>query len=297
MTRYQDILVKSLLWTSAFLAVLVTAALVLVLALETFDFLKVVPLSRVFGTFIWNPDRGFFSLWPLLSGTFLIMVIALLIAMPLGVAVAIYLNEYASKSMAHILRPGLCLLAGIPTLVYGFLAAVVVSPFIYDLGQWLNLDIAAESSLGVGMVMGMMIVPFVGSLCDQAIQNIPQHLKDHGFALGSTKSEIIIHIVLPAALPGIVSSGFMAMSRAIGETMLVLMAAGLNAKMSLNPFDALSTMTVQIVSLLTGDQDFNSSKTLSAFALGFFLLLMTLVFNILSVRWCEKYRQRYGGEG
>lgn len=242
-------------------------------------------------------SSGSFGAVPLFLGTLLIAALALLVAVPTGLMSAIYLSEYASRRTRSIVKPALEVLAGVPTVVYGFFAALTVAPLVRDLGLGLGLDqwitISSESALAAGLVMGVMIIPFVSSLSDDVINAVPQSLRDGALGLGSTRSEVIKQVVLPAALPGIVGSILLAASRAIGETMIVVMAAGMAANMTANPFDAVTTVTVQIVTLLVGDQEFDSPKTLAAFALGLVLFAVTLCLNYLALHIVRKYREQY----
>jgi phosphate transport system permease protein len=215
------------------------------------------------------------------------------VAGPLGLFSAIYLAEYATPATRAIFKPVLEVLAGIPTVVLGFFAALTVAPAIRGWGESFGLDIASESALAAGLVMGMMIIPFISSLSDDVINAVPQSLRDGAYALGATKSEAIKQVVLPAALPGIVAAFILAISRAIGETMIVVMAAGLAANLTLNPLDAVTTITVQIKTILVGDQEFDSAKTLAAFALGFVLFFVTLMLNFIALRVVNKYREQY----
>ena len=256
----------------------------------------------LFGT-EWNPqaalrvDQGdiksAFGFVPLLTGTLLITVIAIGVAGPLGLLSAIYLSEYASHAFRALAKPILEILAGIPTVVLGFFAALSVAPLIRGWGEHFGLDIASESALAAGLVMGMMIIPFISSLSDDVINSVPQSLRDGAYALGATRSETIRNVVLPAALPGIVSAFMLAISRAIGETMIVVMAAGLAANLTFNPLAAVTTITVQIKTILVGDQEFDSAKTLAAFALGFVLFFVTLVLNIIALQVVRRYREQY----
>jgi phosphate transport system permease protein len=206
---------------------------------------------------------------------------------------AIYLSEYASPRFRNSAKPALEILAGIPTVVYGFFAALSVAPFIREVGTSVGLTVASESALAAGIVMGVMIIPFVSSLSDDVITAVPQAMRDGSLALGATHSETIKKVIIPAALPGIVGGVLLAASRAVGETMIVVMAAGLSAKMTINPLEAVTTVTVQIVTLLTGDQEFDSPKTLAAFALGLMLFATTLVLNIVALHIVRKYREQY----
>ena len=273
---------------------------------EALRFFALIPASEFLFGLSWNPqfegaDRAgsgqmglaTYGSIPLFLGTFLISLIALFVAVPIGLFSAIYLSEYASQRTRSVVKPLLEVLAGIPTVVYGFFAALTVAPFVRKLGFNFGLDVASESALAAGMVMGIMIIPFVSSLSDDVINAVPQSLRDASLALGSTKSESVKQVVLPAALSGIVASILLAVSRAVGETMIVVMAAGLAANLTLNPLDAVTTVTAQIVTILVGDQEFESAKTLSAFALALTLILITLVLNFTALQIVKKYREQY----
>jgi phosphate transport system permease protein len=223
----------------------------------------------------------------------LISGIAMLVAVPIGLMSAVYLAEYASREFRAVAKPVLEVLAGIPTVVYGFFAALTVAPFVRDSGALLGLDVASESALAAGLVMGIMIIPFVSSLSDDVINAVPQAMRDGAYGLGATKSETVKQVVLPAALPGIVGGVLLAVSRAIGETMIVVMAAGLAANLTANPLKTVTTVTVQIVTLLVGDQEFDSPKTLAAFALGLILFIATLILNVIALHVVRKYREQY----
>ncbi len=238
-------------------------------------------------------SSGAFGAVPLFTGTFLIMAIAMLVAAPVGLFSAIYMAEYAAPRSRQIIKPLLEILAGIPTVVYGYFAIISVTPVLRAAGETFGIHVAAESALAAGLVMGIMIVPFVSSLSDDIITSVPRALRDASMGLGATKSETIRHVVLPAALPGIMGAMLLGISRAIGETMIVVMAAGLVANLSFNPLASVTTVTAQIVSLLVGDQEFDSPKTLAAFALGLALFVMTLVINIIALRVVKKYREAY----
>lgn len=301
--------VRTILLACAAVAVLTTIGIVFSVLYETLRFffdpaLKGRPTVTefLFGT-EWNPQaalradqgdiRTAFGFVPLLTGTLLITVIAILVAGPLGLFSAIYLSEYATPRVRAWAKPVLEILAGIPTVVLGFFAALTVAPYIRGWGERFGLDIASESALAAGLVMGMMIIPFISSLSDDVINAVPQSLRDGAYALGSTKSETIRQVVLPAALPGIVSAFMLAISRAIGETMIVVMAAGLAANLTFNPLDAVTTITVQIKTILVGDQEFDSAKTLAAFALGFVLFFVTLMLNVIALAIVRRYREQY----
>ena len=238
-------------------------------------------------------SSGAFGAVPIFVGTLLISLIAMIVAVPIGLMSAIYLSEYASRNLRSVLKPLLEILAGIPTVVYGFFAALTVAPMVRTMGTEIGLDVASESALAAGLVMGIMIIPFVSSLSDDVISAVPTNLREGAYGLGAMKSETILRVVLPAALPGIVGSVLLAMSRAIGETMIVVMAAGLAANLTANPFAAVTTVTVQIVTLLVGDQEFDSAKTLAAFALGLVLFAITLALNIVALMTVRKYREQY----
>ncbi len=276
-------------------AVLTTIGIVFSVLFETMIFFRSVsPIEFLFGSH-WSPTGtpASFGLIPLLVGTLLITVIAIAVAGPLGLLSAIYMAEYASPRLRNVLKPVLEILAGIPTVVLGFFAALTVAPLIRRTGEAIGLDVASESALAAGLVMGMMIVPLISSLSDDIINAVPQSLRDGSYAMGATKSETIKRVVLPAALPGIVSAFMLAISRAVGETMIVVMAAGLAANLTVNPLSAVTTITVQIATLLVGDQEFDSPKTLSAFAMGFLLFFFTLALNYIALRIVQKYREQY----
>ncbi|TWS95701.1 phosphate ABC transporter permease subunit PstC [Reyranella sp. CPCC 100927] len=284
------------------IAILTTVGIVFSMLFETLHFFSMVPPQDFFFGTVWDPrftavgrdgSAGQFGLIPLLWGTIFISLISMLVAVPIGLLSAIYLSEYAHKNVRAWVKPLLEILAGIPTVVYGFFALTTLGPLFRDLGASVGLDISATSALTAGVVMGVMIIPFVSSLSDDIINAVPQSLRDGSYALGATQSETIKRVVFPAALPGIVGSVLLAVSRAIGETMIVVMAAGIAAKMTLNPFDSVTTVTVKIVSQLTGDLEFNSPQTLVAFALGLTLFVVTLGLNIYALHIVRKYREQY----
>jgi phosphate transport system permease protein len=293
-----------LLVACAAVAVLTTFGIVLALSGEALRFFQAVPVGEfLFGT-EWNPQMairedqvassGAFGALPLLAGTFLIMAIAMLVAAPVGLFSAIYLSEYAGPKVRATVKPLLEVLAGVPTVVYGFFAALTVGPLFRAFFNQLGfVDVQNQMALVAGVVMGIMLIPFVSSLSDDIINAVPQTLRDGSYAMGATKSETVKKVVLPAALPGIMAAMLLAMSRAIGETMIVTMAAGMQAKLTANPLDTVTTVTVQIVTLLTGDQEFDSPKTLAAFGLGLTLFLVTLALNIVALRIVQKYREQY----
>ena len=295
--------INVLLLISSCIAILTTIGIVFSVLFESFRFFQKIPITQFLFDTHWNPQiairadqvaaEGSFGAIPLFTGTLLISAIALLIAVPIGLMSAIYLSEYASKSARSWIKPILEILAGVPTVVYGFFAALTVAPFIRNLGESIGLTVASESALAAGLVMGIMIIPFVSSLSDDVINAVPQSLRDGSYGLGATQSETIRKVIFPAALPGIVGGILLAASRAIGETMIVVMAAGLAANLTANPLDTVTTVTVQIVTLLVGDQEFDSAKTLAAFALGLLLFVVTLALNFIALHVVKKYREQY----
>jgi phosphate transport system permease protein len=300
--RVERILQRGLLLAST-LAILVTVGIVLSLVFETARFFaKVSPAEFLFGLH-WSPQTalradqvgssGSFGAVPIFAGTLLVTLVAMIVSVPVGLFSAIYMTFYADVRLRAVIKPALEILAGIPTVVYGFFAALIVAPVVRDAGVSLGLDVASESALAAGLVMGIMIIPFVSSLSDDAITAVPHSLREGSFGLGATRSETIRLVVLPAALPGIAGAFLLAVSRAVGETMIVVMAAGLAANLTANPLDTVTTVTVQIVTLLTGDQEFESAKTLSAFALGLVLFCVTLVLNVVALRVVQRYREKY----
>jgi len=284
-------------------AVLTTVGIVLSLVFESIQFFRIVPVTDFVFGLQWSPQTairadqvgasGAFGAVPLLAGTLLISAIALAVSGPVGLLSAIYLAEYATPRFRNLVKPGLEVLAGIPTVVYGFFAALFVAPLLRQGGESIGLTVSSESALAAGLVMGVMTIPFVSSIADDAVTAVPAALKEGALGLGSTRSEAVRRVILPAALPGIAGGMLLAASRVIGETMIVVMAAGLTANLTLNPLAAVTTVTVQIVTLLTGDQEFDSAKTLSAFALGLLLFVVTLLLNVMALRIVKKYREQY----
>jgi phosphate transport system permease protein len=295
--------VRLVLMGCSTIAILTTIGIVLSLVFEAARFFALVSPFEFFFGLTWSPQlalrpdqvgsSGAFGAIPVFLGTFMIMLIAMGVAVPIGLMSAIYLAEYAGHRTRSVLKPALEVLAGIPTVVYGFFAALSIGPAIRSFGDALGLEVASESAIAAGSVMGVMIIPFVSSLSDDVIRSVPVSLRDAGLALGATRSETIRQVLLPAALPGIAGAILLAISRAIGETMIVVMAAGLSARLTANPFEAVTTVTVQIVSLLVGDQEFDSAKTLAAFALGLVLFTVTLVLNVIALHIVRKYREKY----
>ena len=284
-----------LLTIAAVTSILLTLSILFTILFEAFKFFNLIPIEQFLLGITWSPQdyQQNFGVIPVLTGTLLITLIAMAIALPLGLLSAIYLTEYTSKTTRAIIKPILEILAGIPTIVYGYFAVLVMGPFIRIIGEAFGLEVSTESALSAGLVMGMMIIPFILSLSDDAITAVPQNLRDAALALGSTRAEMIVKVVLPAASSGIVSAVLLAISRAIGETMIVAMAAGINAKLTFNPLEAVTTFTVQIVALLVGDQEFDSPKTLSAFALALTLFIITLFLNIWALIITKRNRKRY----
>lgn len=295
--------VKVFLIASSTVAIFTTIGIVLSLVFESLRFFHQVSLTDFLFGLDWSPQMamrsdqvgasGAFGAVPLFAGTLLISVIAMLVAVPIGLLSAIYMAEYAHPTFRSVAKPLLEVLAGIPTVVYGFFAVLTVAPLLRDTGAAVGLSIASESALATGIVMGIMIIPFISSLSDDVITAVPDSLRQGAYGLGATRSETIKQVVIPAALPGIIGGVLLAVSRAIGETMIVVMAAGLSARLTANPFQAVTTVTVQIVTLLVGDQEFDSPKTLSAFALGLVLFLVTLALNVVALNVVRKYREKY----
>lgn len=296
------------LFVAATVSVLTTVGIVLSVVFEAVRFFQVISFWDFITGTKWQPDTAFligagrdtagvapplFGSVPIFAGTFMITAIAMFVAVPVGLFSAIYMSEYASYKARGRLKPMLEVLAGIPTVVYGFFAAITISPLIVQIANAVGLDASYTNTLAPGLIMGVMIIPFMSSLSDDVIRAVPQSLRDGSLALGTTKAETIKHIVLPAAFPGIVSAFLLAMSRAIGETMIVVMAAGLRPNLTWNPLEGMTTVTVKIVEALTGDQEFDSAFTLAAFALGLVLLVMTLLLNIVSTIVVRKFKQRY----
>ena len=297
-------LVMGLLLVASLIAILTTAGIVASLLFESLRFFSMVnPVEFLFGT-NWSPQTamradqagssGAFGAIPLFWGTIFIgAIIAMIVAIPLGLMSAIYLTQYARPTVRKWMKPTLEMLAGVPTVVYGYFAALTVAPAVRDLGATIGIPSSSESALAAGLVMGIMIIPFVSSMADDSIAAVPQAMRDGSLAMGATTSETITRVLVPAALPGVVGGVLLAVSRAIGETMIVVMAAGLAANLTANPFASVTTVTTQIVQLLTGDQEFDSAKTLAAFALGLVLFVVTLLLNIVALRVVKKYREAY----
>ena len=306
-----EIILKVLLFTSSLVAILTTVGIIVSLLFESLKFFSTINIFEfIFGT-SWSPQRAFvrdasaitpeellelqdaFGSVPLFAGTAFIALIAMCVAVPIGLFSGIYLAEYASTKVRKYSKPIIEILAGIPTVVYGFFAALTVGPFFRTFGESLGLTVSSESALAAGLIMGVMIIPYISSLSDDVINSVPQSLREGSYAVGATKSETIKKVVIPAALPGIIGSILLAVSRAIGETMIVVMAAGLAANLTINPLESTTTITTQIVMILVGDQEFDSPKTQAAFALGLTLFIATLILNYIALRVVKKYREKY----
>jgi phosphate transport system permease protein len=289
--------VIAMLIGASFVAVLTTFGIVFSLVFETWHFFELYPAKDFFFSTTWSPKFGGGSslgILPLLWGTLYVSVIALLVAVPIGLLSAIYLSEYASRRVRTVVKPLIEILAGIPTIVYGLFALITVGPLLRDwFAEPMGLGNSSSSVMTAGIVMGIMVIPFVSSLSDDIINAVPQSMRDGSLGLGATPSETIRKVVLPAALPGVVGAILLAASRAIGETMIVVMGAGAAARLSMNPFEAMTTVTVKIVSQLTGDTEFGSPETLVAFALGLTLFVITLGLNVIALVIVRKYREQY----
>jgi phosphate transport system permease protein len=297
-------------FAAAVLAILTTIGIVTSLLFEAYRFFSEISMIDFFFGTHWSPmvslrdgaaaadeavagSSGSFGMVPVMLGTLLVAVIAMLVAVPVGLFSAIYTADFAPRRVRNIIKPVLEVLAGIPTVVYGFFAALTAAPFFREAGLLVGLDVSSQSALAAGGVMGIMIIPFISSLSDDVITAVPQSLRDGALGLGSTRAETIMRVVLPAAFPGLVGAFLLAISRAVGETMIVVMAAGVAANLTINPLESVTTVTVQIVMLLTGDNEFDSVKTLSAFALGITLFVVTLLLNIAALHVSRKLGQRY----
>ena len=301
---------RSLFFIAATLAILTTIGIVASLLYESVRFFSEISIFDFLFGIHWSPmislrgasaaadeavagSSGSFGMVPVMLGTILVALIAMSVAVPIGLFSAIYTAEFAPSRIRNLVKPALEVLAGIPTVVYGFFAALTAAPFFRDVGTFLGLEVSSQSALAAGAVMGIMIIPFISSLSDDVISAVPQSLRDGALGLGSTRAEMVTRIVLPAAFPGLVGAFLLAISRAVGETMIVVMAAGVAANLTINPLEAVTTVTVQIVMLLTGDNEFDSVKTLSAFALGITLFFVTLILNIAALRISRTLGQRY----
>ena len=296
-------IVLGLMIACSTIAIFTTVGIVFSLVFESIAFFRLIPLHEFLFGLKWEPQiairtdqiagAGAFGVIPVFVGTLVIMTIALFFAVPIGLFSAIYLNEFASHRMRVVIKPVLEILSGIPTIVYGFFAILTVAPFLRETGADLGLSLAPNTALAAGSVMAIMLIPFISSFADDALSAVPRALRDGSLALGATRAETMLKVQFPAAIPGIVGGVLLAVSRAIGETMIVVMAAGLIAKLTINPLDSVTTMTLQIVTLLIGDSEFDNPKTLAAFALGMLLFIVTLGINVLALSIVRKYRETY----
>jgi phosphate transport system permease protein len=293
--NHKESLIKSLLIIASTLSILTTFGILFSILFEAIEFFQLKSVWYFLTGSQWTPGRvdSQFGALPIFSGTFMITFIALAVAIPVGLGSAIYMSEYASWQMRDWLKPMLEVLAGIPTVVYGFFAAITVAPLVVTVCESLGLRASFNNALASGLVMGIMIIPLISSLSDDIIRAVPDAQRKASLALGMTHSETIQHIVLPSAMPGIVSASLLALSKALGETMVVVMAAGLRPNLTWNPLEDMTTVTVQIVDSLVGDHAFDSPDTLSAFALGLVLFLVTLVLNIFSLMMIRRFKEKY----
>jgi len=294
-TQVYEQLIKLALITASVIAILTTFGILFSILFEAIEFFQM----RSFWYFItgteWSPGvtGSKFGAVPIFAGTFVITIIALLVAIPIGLGSAVYMSEYASPRLRDYLKPILEVLAGIPTVVYGFFAAITVAPFIVKAAAVFGLEATFNSALASGVVMGIMIIPVISSLSDDVIRSVPDSQRKAAYGLGMTHGEVIKNIVLPSAMPGIISASLLGLSKALGETMIVVMAAGLRPNISWNPLEDMTTVTVTIVNSLVGDFEFNSPETLSAFALGLVLFVVTLILNMISLSLIRKFKEKY----
>ena len=294
-TEIKEKVIKALLITASIISILTTFGILFSILFEAIEFFKL----RSFWYFItgteWSPGiaNSKFGAVPIFTGTFVITIIAMAVAIPVGLGSAVYLSEYASGKVRNTLKPLLEILAGIPTVVYAFFAAITVAPFVVKAAASLGFEASFNSALASGIVMGIMIIPVIASLSDDVIRAVPDSQRKASLGLGLTQGETIKNIVLPSAMPGIISASLLGLSKALGETMIVVMAAGLRPNLSINPLEDMTTVTVRIVDALVGDQAFNSPATLSAFALGLVLFIVTLVLNIISLMLIRKFKEKY----
>ena len=288
-------LIKYTLILAAAISILTTFGILFSILFEAIEFFQLRSFWYFLTGTIWSPGvaNSQFGALPIFAGTFVITIIALLVAIPIGLGSAIYMSEYASPKLRDYLKPILEILAGIPTVVYGFFAAITVAPLVVKVATFFGLEATFNSALASGIVMGIMIIPLISSLSDDVIRAVPDSQRKAAFALGMTHGETIKNIVIPSAMPGIISASLLALSRALGETMIVVMAAGLRPNLSWNPLEDMTTVTVTIVNSLVGDFEFNSPETLSAFALGLVLFIVTLILNMISLSLIRKFKEKY----
>ncbi len=294
-SHYKEMIIKWMLISASVISILTTFGILISILFEAIEFFKLRSFFYFFTGTEWSPGTADskFGAIPIFAGTIVITMIAMFVSVPIGLGSAIYMSEYASDGVRTKLKPLLEILAGIPTVVYGFFAAITVAPFIVQAANALGLDASFNSALASGLVMGIMIIPVISSLSDDVIRAVPDSQRKASLGLGMTQGETIKHIVLPSALPGIISAVLLGLSKAIGETMIVVMAAGLRPNLSLNPLEDMTTVTVRIVDALVGDQAFNSPATLSAFALGLALFVFTLLLNAFSLILVRKFKKKY----
>jgi phosphate transport system permease protein len=287
--------IKFALLFAAILSILTTFGILFSILFEAIEFFKLRSFWYFLTGTTWSPGvaNSQFGALPIFAGTFVITIIALLVAIPIGLGSAVFLSEYTSSKFRDYLKPILEILAGIPTVVYGFFAAITVAPFVVKAANLFGLEATFNSALASGIVMGIMIIPLISSLSDDVIRAVPDSQRKAAFALGMTQAETIKDIVIPSAMPGIISASLLALSRALGETMIVVMAAGLRPNLSINPLEDMTTVTVTIVNSLVGDFEFNSPETLSAFALGLMLFIVTLILNMISLSMIRKFKEKY----
>ena len=288
-------LIKYTLILAAAISILTTFGILFSILFEAIEFFQLRSFWYFLTGTIWSPGvaNSQFGALPIFAGTFVITIVALLVAIPIGLGSAIYMSEYASPKFRDYLKPILEILAGIPTVVYGFFAAITVAPLVVKVAAFFGLEATFNSALASGIVMGIMIIPLISSLSDDVIRAVPDSQRKAAFALGMTHGETIKNIVIPSAMPGIISASLLALSRALGETMIVVMAAGLRPNLSWNPLEDMTTVTVTIVNSLVGDFEFNSPETLSAFALGLVLFIVTLILNMISLSLIRKFKEKY----
>jgi len=291
MQKVKEELVKGLLLFFTLISVATTVGIILVLSLETYHFFQHIPLSEFFGSLEWAPllDPRHFGIWPLICGTVLVAAIAAIFAIPLGVGTAIYLGEYASMRTRAVIKPLVELLAGIPTVVYGYFGVTVVTPFLTRLFP----DTEVFNAASAGIVVAIMILPMIASLCDDALRAVPDTMRDAGYALGATKLEVSVQVILPAAISGILASFILAISRAFGETMAVSLAAGSTPKLTLNPLESIQTMTAYIVQVSLGDTPHGTIEYQSIFVVGMMLFVITCIMNLLADWIIRRYRAKY----
>ncbi len=295
MVHHSEKLIRGALVSASVISILTTLGILFSIIFQAIEFFQIKSFWYFITGTEWSPGHADskFGALPIFAGTFMITAIALMVAIPAGVGAAIYMSEYASKVHRNILKPVLEVLAGIPTVVYGFFAALTVAPAIVSLCESIGLEAAFNSALACGIVMGVMIIPVISSLSDDVLRAVPNSQRNASLALGVTHSETIKNIVVPSAMPGIISACLLGLSKAVGETMIVVMAAGLRPNLTWNPLEDMTTVTVRIVDSLVGDHAFDSPDTLSAFALGLILFTITLILNYVSLIQIRKFKARY----